>query len=109
MAQYRLIIADPRPLRTVDDHDLDDAHVAGLAGLALEAIVTGLRRDGDPAAVVVRTLQTLFLGGSGAEGLGRAPGTGPALDERLSVLLADPSTVDHIVERVLRIVREVEQ
>lgn len=102
-------VDDRRPLRTVDDHDLDDAHVVVLAGLALEAIVTGLRRDGDPAAVVVRTLRTLFLGGSGAEELGRAPAAGPALDERLSVLLADPAAVDRIVERVLRIVREVEQ
>jgi hypothetical protein len=101
-------VADPRPLRAFDEQDRDDAHIATLAGIALEAIATGLRRDGDPAATVVRVLTTLFLSGTDAEGLGRAPGTGPTHDERLSAMLSHPAAVARIVDQVLRIIHEVE-
>jgi hypothetical protein len=101
--------ADSRPLRPVEPHELDDAHVAGLAWTALEAIAAGLRQGRDPAETVIRVLTTLFLGGSGAETIGRAPGTGPGHHDRVSALLADPGALAVVVDRVLRIVRQVEQ
>ncbi|UQU64296.1 hypothetical protein COUCH_35960 [Couchioplanes caeruleus] len=101
-------VTDPRPLRAVDEHDAADAHIAVLAGTAVEAIAAGLNRPGDPAATVVRVLTSLFLGGTGAEVLDRAPGVGPDSDERLSALLTDPAAVAGIVDRVLPIVRELE-
>jgi len=100
---------DPRPLRPFDDDDQADAHIAALAGIAMEAIARGLRRDDDPAATVVEVLTTLFLNGSDAEELGRAPLAGPDHDERLVALLADPAAVSRLVDGVLRIVREAEQ
>jgi hypothetical protein len=99
---------DSRPLRIGDEHDVYDDHVAALAEVALKAIAAGLRGNGDPTAVVVKVLDRLFLGGSDAERLGRAPGAGPAHDERLSARLAEPAAVSRIVEQVLLIVRETE-
>jgi hypothetical protein len=101
--------ADSRPLRPAEPHELDDAHVAGLAWTALEAITAGLRHGRDPAETVIRVLTTLFLGGSGVEAIGRAPGAGPGHHDRVSALLADPGALAVVVDRVLRIVRQVEQ
>jgi hypothetical protein len=94
---------DPRPLVPADQ---DDTHAVRLAADALTAIDGRLRSGGNPAAAVIDVLTTLFLGGSGAEELSRPPGVGPAPDERLSALLADPKALAAIVENVLRIVRE---
>lgn len=102
-------VTDPRPLRVVDDAEAEESHIAALAAVALEAISVGLRGDTDPAAVVLRVLDKLFLSGSGTEGIGRAPGTRPATGERLSALLTDPAIAGGIVDRVLRVVRETEQ
>jgi hypothetical protein len=102
-------VADPRPLQPAQQHEPDDAHVAGLAWTALEAIAAGLESHRDPAETVIRVLTTLFLGGSGAETIDLAPGTAAAYHERLSALLADPAALAAVVDRVLRIVRDVEQ
>jgi hypothetical protein len=101
-------VADPRPLQPAQQHEPDDPHVTGLAWTALEAIAAGLHSDRDPAETVIGVLTTLFLGGSGVETIDLAPGAGPAHHERWSALLADPAALAVVVERVLRIVREVE-
>lgn len=100
-------VADARPFVATGSEDVDDAHIVGLAGIALEAIAAGLQADRDPAETVITVLTTLFLGGSGAEEIGRAPGTWTPHDERLSALLADPSTLTGVVNRVLSIVRQM--
>jgi hypothetical protein len=100
-------IADSRPMVPAGPEEQDDAYAAMLAGDALAAISGALRAGRDPAATVIEVLTTLFLGGSGAEGIGRPPGTGSTPEERLSTLLADPATVAGVVGRVLRVVREI--
>ena len=92
-----------------EQHEIEDRQVTALAWTALEAITEGLRSNRDPTETVIRVLTTLFLGGSGAETISQAPGTGPAHEERVSALLADPAALAGVVDRVLRIVREVEQ
>ena len=89
--------------------DVEDGHAAVLAWTALEAITAGLAQDREPTETVVEVLSTLFLGGSGAEAIGRAPGAGPADDERISALLADPAALARVVDGVLRIVRETDR
>jgi hypothetical protein len=93
-------------LALVERHEIDDGHLAKLASAAVDAIADMLRRGEDPATVVHSVLQTVFGGGTGAEGLDRIPGTGPAEDERVVALVADPETIDRITKTVLKILNE---
>lgn len=90
---------DPRPLIVAEPDEAAD-----LASLAVEAIQAGLRRGEDARTVVVRVIGRLFVGGTGADGLGHVPLAGPATDECVSALLGDGAAVAALVERILAIV-----
>ncbi|MBL7261130.1 hypothetical protein [Paractinoplanes lichenicola] len=96
---------EPRPLPPGDPGELDDARADDLATVAVEAIRAGLGRGEDAAATVETVLRELFLHGSGADEIGRAPGAGTEREERVSALLDDPVALEILIERVLRIVR----
>ncbi|MBB4692270.1 hypothetical protein [Paractinoplanes abujensis] len=96
---------DPRPLPAADPGEQDEARVSDLAAVAVEAIRAGLGRGEDAAATVVRVLGELFLHGSGADEMSRAPGAATFGEERVSALLDDPVALEVLVERVLDIVR----
>ncbi|MDY7085317.1 MAG: hypothetical protein SYR96_09450 [Actinomycetota bacterium] len=97
-------VGDPRPLPPGDPGEVEDARVGELATLAVEAIRAGLGRGEDAAATVREVLRRLFLGGTGADEIGLAPGEGSGRAERVSVLLDDAVAFEALVERVLRIV-----
>jgi len=97
---------DPRPLIPVAPEEIDDAHLRELASAAVEAIRTGIDHHHDATDTVVEVLTRLFLGGTGADQLDRAPtAAGDPRDRRLTALLADPVALSGIVDRVLGIVR----
>ncbi|MBU2670314.1 hypothetical protein KOI35_43110 [Actinoplanes bogorensis] len=93
---------DPRPL-LADPGDADEARVRELAAAAVEAIRAGLGRGEDAAAAVETVLSELFLGGTGADQIGRMPGHGE-VTERVSVLLGDRVAFAALVQRILPIV-----
>nr|WP_221381705.1 hypothetical protein [Actinoplanes polyasparticus] len=97
---------DPRPLRAAEPDELDDAHAGSLASLALTAIEERLRRGLSPEAAVLPVLSALFVEGSGADLIDRAPGAGRAGDDRLVALLADRLAARGLAEQVVEIVRE---
>lgn len=98
---------EPRPLLVLDAAEAGEARFADLAAVAVEAIRAGLNREEDPTVTVVTVLTTLFLDGSGADEIDRAPGggTSASAEDRLSAVLGDPAAVTALVQRVLRIVR----
>jgi hypothetical protein len=82
-----------------------DARLRNLADLAVDAIARRLTA-GEEATEAVRTvLGVVFGGGTGADGLGDVPGAGADHDERLEALIADPATVQRVVEAVVDIIR----
>jgi hypothetical protein len=93
-----------QPLRLVNEYELEDIRVADLACAAIEAIRAGLRRGDDPCATVARVLAAVFAAGSGAEEIGRVPGTGSAFEARVSALILDPVGMAGIVDEVLAII-----
>lgn len=99
---------EPRPLLPVEPGETDEDWATDLAAVAVEAIRAGLGRGEDTTSTVVTVLTKLFVSGTGAEEIGRAPGAGSAAAERLSALLGDPATLSVLVQRVLRIVRGLE-
>jgi len=101
--------AEPRPLRLVPEHEVDEARLIDLAWTATEAIQILLRRGEDPVDVVTRVLMTVFTGGTGGEELDRTPGSGPSSTEHVSALLADAAGVANIVPRVLHILGLVQE
>ncbi len=96
---------DPRPLLATDPAHVVETRIADLAGIAVLALRDRLRRGDDPTLTVVDVLTTLFLGGTGADEIDHGPGGGPAPDERVSALLADPAALSVLVQHVLGIVR----
>ena len=97
---------DPRPLRASEPDELDDAFAGSLASIALTAIEDRLRVGRTPEEAVLPVLVALFVQGSGAELIERAPSAGLAVDERLSALLADRLATRRLVDRVLEVIRE---
>ncbi|MDW5327527.1 hypothetical protein [Plantactinospora sp. KLBMP9567] len=93
-----------RPLLSVAEHEVDEARLARLASAAVDALALGLSGGGDLTETVVRVIGTVFGSGTGGDELDRMPGSGPALDERVSALLADPRAVTRIVASVRAIV-----
>jgi hypothetical protein len=97
---------DPRPLRSADPDELDDAHAGSLASIALAAIEERLRTGSTPEEAVLPVLSALFVEGTGAELIDRAPGAARADDECLSALLADRPAARRLVGEVLEIIRD---
>jgi hypothetical protein len=77
-----------------------------LASIALAAIEARLRTGRTGADAVLPVLSALFVKGTGAELIGRAPGAGRVDDERLSALFADRLAAGRLVGRVLDIVQQ---
>jgi hypothetical protein len=99
-------LTDPPPLLPATTAEVEDAHVKGLAWAAVEAIRAGITHDHDPTETVVEVLTGLFLGGTAAEEIDRAPTGTSGSDQRLSALLGDPAALAGLVDRVLHIVRD---
>ncbi len=77
-----------------------DSRLGELASVAIEAILARLRLGEDPERVVREVVTTAFGAGSGAEELDRRPGHGAHDEEQVSVALADPAVIEHIVALV---------
>ncbi|HEU4348778.1 MAG TPA: hypothetical protein VFR35_13445 [Actinoplanes sp.] len=97
-------VGDTRPLTPMTPEDEDDDRLLALASAAVDAIAAGLRRGEEPGETVVRVLGAVFGSGTGGGELNRVPGAGVALDERVSVLLADHGVRDRIVAQAVGIV-----
>ncbi|SDT81153.1 hypothetical protein [Actinoplanes derwentensis] len=89
---------EPRPLLATDPAEVLQARIGDLAGPAVLALQTQLRRGDDPTLAVIEVLTTLFLGGAGE--IDHGPDR-----ERVSTLLADPAALSVLVQHVLGIVR----
>lgn len=95
---------DPRPLIPVGPDEAFDSRLRELADAAVAAIAAALGRGEDPRETVVRIVVRMFGAGTGGDELARMPGTVPALDERVSGLLADPAARERIVAAILAVV-----
>ncbi len=98
--------AGPRPLVVIGSHERDEAQLTDLAAAAVELISQRLRCGADPADAVVEVLGVVFGSGTDSERMDRTPGSVPAPEERLSVVLADDRALRRIVDEVLRIVAD---
>jgi hypothetical protein len=85
-------------------HESEEAQRSELAATAIDAIAARLDRGEDPRTVVVEIIQAVFGSGTGADGMDQPPGEGCADDESALRALADPATVDRIVNEILTIV-----
>jgi len=96
--------AEPPALPLVEEHELDDERLAGLAADAIYAIQARLGRGEDARTVVVDVIRTMFCSDLGTPALSRAPHRAPDGDEAVLVLLDDPERVARVVEAALGIV-----
>jgi hypothetical protein len=99
---------EPRPLVPVDSGEAGEDWATDLAAVAVAAIQGGLNCGDDPTTTVVTVLSKLFVSGTGAEEIGRAPGAGSTGAELVSALLGDSAARPALVEEVLAIVQGLE-
>jgi hypothetical protein len=97
--------AEP-PLSLAEPDGPEDARLNDLAAAAVQAIGLRIGRGEDVASVVVDVVATVFRGDRLHDEIDRPPHAAPAYDERVSLRLADQSTVDRIVSTVLDILAE---
>jgi hypothetical protein len=96
---------EAEPLVPVRRDERADGRLRDLADLAVDAIARRLAAGEDRAEAVRAVLGIAFGGGTGADGLGEVPGAGADHDERLAALIADPATVQRVVEAIVDIIR----
>jgi hypothetical protein len=97
-------IHDPTDLALVERHEVEDQLLTGLAAVAVAEIEARMVRGEDLRRAVVDVVGLVFGSGTGAEDLDRTPGNAPAHDERVSVILKDPTRVDRIVHTFIEII-----
>jgi hypothetical protein len=93
----------PDPAQADRDAQADDARRNELAALAVATIGARLERGEDIRPLVIDVISAVFGAGTGSENMDRFPGQDNADDERVKARLADPKTVDRIVEVVLEL------
>jgi len=98
--------AEPPTLSLVDEHALDDEHLAALATDAIAAMQARIGRGEDGRAVVVDVIRTVFCADLGTRDLDRAPHVATNDDESVLALLDDPEQARRVVNTVLAIIAE---
>jgi hypothetical protein len=98
---------DHAALELVRPHEVDDAHLTGLAEQALRAIESRLHRGDAPATAVTAVVRVVF-GATAPAALDRLPHTGATRDDWLAAALADESRLDRIVTAALGVLEVVE-
>jgi hypothetical protein len=92
------------PLLLTHPHQLDDARLCGLADDAVLTIQERLRRGEDAHRVVVEVISVVFGALPAGNEIDQPPHAAPGYDERVSVLLGNPSDRARIVRNVLGVV-----
>jgi len=96
--------AEPPSLSLVEDHELDDEHLAGLAADAIAAMRARIGRGEDRRAVVVDVIRAVFCADLGTRDLDRAPHVATNDHESVQALFDDPERARRVVDAVLAIV-----
>jgi hypothetical protein len=95
---------EPAFLPTAQPDERADTRLVGLAGDAIDAVETRLKRGEDLRSAILAVLATTFGRGTGADEMECAPGSGSCADERVVKLLADPGVVDRVAAAFLEII-----
>ena len=90
-------------LALVEPYEAEDARLAALADVALEAIEARLATDANLEAAVTWVVRAVFGDMDTAGELAHLPHGGPTADERISALITDPAEL----ARIVRVVREI--
>lgn len=83
-----------------------EALLRHLAWTAVNVLVQRLSRGGDERETIVEVVRAVFGGGTGAEGMDRAPGTGDDPRERIASLILEPEVLDSVVDAVREILQK---
>jgi hypothetical protein len=94
-------VADGPPLQTlVDPHEILDARLAELAGLALTAIERQLASGVDLAAAVLDVLGRLLGPDDPPHEVRDSPQSAPTADVRVRALVSDPAHLARLVQAI---------
>jgi hypothetical protein len=96
--------SDRQYLALTQRHERDDARLLELAAQAISTLAARLDRREDPRTTVAEVLCAVFGGGTGAERIDVVPGALADEEELIAAMVADPESLDRIVDVVLQLV-----